>query len=307
MWDIIDSARNDTVYIVNCEILSIANREQLNFLNVYHSRCCSKVQYTHIRVHLYWPESDSKGNIVSRWIHRESSFMFTLSSDKEQRISSLLGSLSSQSKWTFNGYLSGLSYLYIRLLNYPEHWMNIVKLDLSFRCSSNNYRQKSIPTCSVFLSSVLTATDRQLIGRLWVRDSNTLRLVFTKCQWLIWSISINVCVISDQLGLQPILEQLTWFIKKSKQFNQNNITGDMTALTLTLNIDGPLPLYLSNTSSWSWISWNIKTFKTIISVVICFSMSPFFSKKISICSPLSFENWCFGCHGQQNRTLMTVS
>ena len=94
MWDIIDSARNDTVYIVNCEIISIANREQLNFLNVYHSRCCSKVQYTHIRVHLNWTESESKGNIVCRWIYRGSSFMFTLSSDKEQRISSLLGSLS---------------------------------------------------------------------------------------------------------------------------------------------------------------------------------------------------------------------
>ena len=157
--------------------------------------------------------------------------------------------------------------------------MNIVKLVLSFSCSSNNYRQKSIPTCSVFLSSVLTATDRQLIGRLWVRDSNTLRPVFTKCQWLIWSISINVCVISDQLGLQPILEQLTWFIKKSKQFNQNNITGDMIALAPTLNINGPLPLYLSKTSSWSWISRNIKTFKTIHISGDMFSMSAFFQKR----------------------------
>ena len=34
-----------------------------------------------VRVRLYWYESD----IASRWVHRESNLMFTLSSDKDQR------------------------------------------------------------------------------------------------------------------------------------------------------------------------------------------------------------------------------
>ena len=32
----------------------------------------------------------------------------------------------------------------------------------------------------------------------------SLRPVYTKRQWLIWSVSVNTCVISDQFGLQPI-------------------------------------------------------------------------------------------------------
>ena len=42
---------------------------------------------------------------------------------------------------------------------------------------------------------------------------------------------------SDQLGLQPILEQLARFIKKSMQFDQSDIASDITALTLS--VDGP--------------------------------------------------------------------
>ena len=58
---------------------------------------------------------------------------------------------------------------------------------------------------------------------------------------MIWSISVNTCIISDQLRLQPILEWLTWFIiKKSKQFNHSDIASDIAALTLTLSVNGPL-------------------------------------------------------------------
>ena len=35
---------------------------------------------------------------------------------------------------------------------------------------------------------------------------------------------------SDQLGLQPFLESLTWFIKKSKQLNLSDIASDIAAL-----------------------------------------------------------------------------
>ena len=42
-------------------------------------------RYVHamLRVSLYCSESES--NITSRWVHRESNLMFTLSSDKDQR------------------------------------------------------------------------------------------------------------------------------------------------------------------------------------------------------------------------------
>ena len=38
-----------------------------------------------IRVHLHWIEIESKSDIASRWVHRESNLMLTLSSDKDQR------------------------------------------------------------------------------------------------------------------------------------------------------------------------------------------------------------------------------
>ena len=36
------------------------------------------------------------------------------------------------------------------------------------------------------------------------------------------------------LGCKPILEWLTWFIKKSKQFNQSDATNNIATLTLSL-------------------------------------------------------------------------
>ena len=41
-----------------------------------------------------------------------------------------------------------------------------------------------------------------------VDDAVKVRPVYTKHQWLIWSVKVNVSVISDQFGLQTILEQL---------------------------------------------------------------------------------------------------
>ena len=48
------------------------------------------------------------------------------------------------------------------------------------------------------------------------------------------------CVISDQFGLQAILEGLAWFIKKVQQLKQS----DAPALTLMLSVKGPLLHFL---------------------------------------------------------------
>ena len=40
--------------------------------------------------------------------------------------------------------------------------------------------------------------------------------------------------------LQPFLERLAWYIKKSKQLNQSNISSDIAALTLTFSVNRPL-------------------------------------------------------------------
>ena len=41
-------------------------------------------------------------------------------------------------------------------------------------------------------------------------------------------------------GRNPFLKRCTWFIKKSKQFNQSDIISDISALTLTLTLNKPL-------------------------------------------------------------------
>ena len=38
----------------------------------------------------------------------------------------------------------------------------------------------------------------------------------------------------------PFLEGLTWFIKKSKQFNQSDIDCDTEAWMLRLSVNGPI-------------------------------------------------------------------
>ena len=40
--------------------------------------------------------------------------------------------------------------------------------------------------------------------------------------------------------MQPILEQLTWFIKKPTQFTQSNIVSDIAALMPMFSVNGPL-------------------------------------------------------------------
>ena len=42
-----------------------------------------------IRVHLYWGKSESESDIASRWVHRQSNLMFTLSSNKDHGKNSL--------------------------------------------------------------------------------------------------------------------------------------------------------------------------------------------------------------------------
>ena len=83
---------------------------------------------------------------------------------------------------------------------------------------------------------------KNLICRRILEKYIGLRPIYTKYQWLIWSISVNTWFISDQLGLQSIY---AWFIKKSKQFNQSNIDSDITALTQKLSINRPLLMGLT--------------------------------------------------------------
>ena len=66
---------------------------------------------------------------------------------------------------------------------------------------------------------------RKSIGRKYCYFS---RIILVH-QWLIWSINISACIISDQSGSKPIFEELTWFSKKSKQFNQSNNPSNIAA------------------------------------------------------------------------------
>ena len=70
-----------------------------------------------------------------------------------------------------------------------------------------------------------TLPGRKSIGRKYWYFS---RIILVH-QWLIWSISISAYIISDQSGSKPIFEELTWFSKKSKQFNQSNNPSDIAA------------------------------------------------------------------------------
>ena len=56
-----------------------------------------------------------------------------------------------------------------------------------------------------------------------------------RASMMILSVSIN----AYQLWLQPIFGQLTWFIKKSKQFYQRDIASNIAALALPLSVNRP--------------------------------------------------------------------
>ena len=53
----------------------------------------------------------------------------------------------------------------------------------------------------------------------------------------------------------PILDQLVWFIEKSKQFNHSNITIDIVALTLMLSVNRPLNVFGGFYSHLSGCFW----------------------------------------------------
>ena len=53
--------------------------------------------YVYVSVRLYWHESE----IAFRWVHRESTQMFTLTSDKDQRQESASPLIIAQCNWTF--------------------------------------------------------------------------------------------------------------------------------------------------------------------------------------------------------------
>ena len=60
--------------------------------------------------------------------------------------------------------------------------------------------------------------------------------------WLHWAVMVDYkrhhqwLHMFDQLVFQPILEQLALFIRKSKQFNQIDITSDIAALTVRVHV-----------------------------------------------------------------------
>ena len=56
-----------------------------------------------------------------------------------------------------------------------------------------------------------------------------------------WSVSINInaCIIPNQLGCNPFLEPIAWFIKKLSNLIRMDIASDGTALALKLSVNGP--------------------------------------------------------------------
>ena len=62
-----------------------------------------------------------------------------------------------------------------------------------------------------------------------------LRPVYTKCQWFSWSFSVNVWVISDQLGSEPIFGAIHLVYDEIlSNFDFSEITSDIATLMLTL-------------------------------------------------------------------------
>ena len=62
-----------------------------------------------LRVHLYLRKSES--NVTSRWVHRESNLIFTLSNDKDQRKQFAFAYDFSQCEWTLIYYIAVASYV----------------------------------------------------------------------------------------------------------------------------------------------------------------------------------------------------
>ena len=95
-----------------------------------------------------------------------------------------------------------------------------------------------ISSCTIKSIKSETKMDGIWYGANWCKDS--LRSVYAKRQWWIWSVSSTLASYLINCGCNPYLERLTWFIKKSKQFNHCDITSDITALTLMLSVNGSL-------------------------------------------------------------------
>ena len=58
----------------------LSRDEYITILTFHETISFSYSLKSHFRVTLHWPESES--DMASRWVHRESNLMFTLSSDK---------------------------------------------------------------------------------------------------------------------------------------------------------------------------------------------------------------------------------
>ena len=97
----------------------------------------------------------------------------------------------------------------------------------------------------IWMENVIKFTDLKEGDHLneWPK-SKQLRPVYTKPQWLIWSINKHLhhiwSVWSDSLGLP---RNPGSFTKKSKQLNQSEIASDIAALMLMLNVNGPLAMF----------------------------------------------------------------
>ena len=51
---------------------------------------------------------------------------------------------------------------------------------------------------------------------------------------------MDICIISDQVGLQSFSRDNFLVYSKSNQFNQSHIANDIVALMLTLSVNRPL-------------------------------------------------------------------
>ena len=68
--------------------------------------------------------------------------------------------------------------------------------------------------------------------------SEDLRSVYTKRQWLLWSINVKACIIRS-FGVAPFWSDLLGLLRKLSNLI-SDVTSDIAALTLTLSIKGPL-------------------------------------------------------------------
>ena len=103
--------------------------------------------------------------------------------------------------------------------------------DILFRCTAS-FSSPGSPLAnksSIFL----------LQSRSWKNTGTALRPLHTERQWLIWGSTSTLVSYLINWDRNPILEWLAWFIKKTEEFNQNDIASDIPPLMLALCVNVP--------------------------------------------------------------------